>query len=271
MLDGFVTEELDTLNIPQTVVDAFTNMNLIDSFTRSLEISAFDAGTGIGPYTEELSKWEAALVCLVDEEGNLENLSDLEEYLADCCNGSSAAREAFELVERIHRGIHKLDITGRLFKVYRIILEKNGYPGYKSFSKLGRKLNEVQTKVAVREIAKKLNACLDGKLDIDALCDFLTGSVGRSANSEEGIVSSDSAIAKVGTRLTSGRQFCNILVAACNATDRPKEAFDYLRSKTVQPKIIAAITKTIEAGNLNSEKDEFSYLKYIATKLNLEK
>lgn len=124
-------------------------------------------------------------------------------------------------------------------------------------------LNEVRVKHVMETIGKSLERCIKDFTNIDALRDLLIFTIGKSSNSEEGIISDETSIAPLDQRIITPKQICDILIKSCNyVQDSPKKARQFLKDNC-KP-IASILIKAIEAGNFQTENELFDMKSYLA-------
>lgn len=127
------------------------------------------------------------------------------------------------------------------------------------------KLYEIKVKQTMQKISKFILLLLKGNLTINEFNERVLNSVGRSANSLEGIISDDTGIAPIGTRINSTESIYNMLICSCNYlqdnSETPKKAKALLLSH--KKLILEKIEEFVKSGNKNTEINEFSYEKHI--------
>ena len=98
-------------------------------------------------------------------------------------------------------------------------------------------------------------------VNLDDFCGYLLN-VGKTANSEQGIIIDDSAIGEVGQRLTTGEDISRFVITCCSYTTNPKAAVQFCKRYANQ--IGASILKGVRAGNANAALGQFDYASYLA-------
>lgn len=124
-----------------------------------------------------------------------------------------------------------------------------------------RKLREAQAKSVCSQIGKRLDIAMKNPANLNDFCQFLVN-VGRTANSEQGIIVDDSAIGTVGQHLETGEQVARFILTSCSYTTNPGAAAAFCRKYAKQ--IGSNILKGIQAGNANAALGQFDYASYIA-------
>lgn len=124
-----------------------------------------------------------------------------------------------------------------------------------------RKLREASAKSICSQVGQRLERVMKNPVNLDDFCGYLLN-VGRTANSEQGIIIDDSAIGKVGQRLTTGEDISRFVITCCSYTTNPKAAVQFCKKYANQ--IGASILKGVKAGNANAALGQFDYASYLA-------
>lgn len=125
-----------------------------------------------------------------------------------------------------------------------------------------RKLREASAKMTCFQLSKRLEAAIkDPTVNLENLENFIFN-VGRTANSEQGIVIDDEGIGPIGQRLSTSEQVAKFLIAACNHTSNPKAAMAFC--KKYANRIGAKIAGGIRVGNANTVLDKFDLISYFS-------
>lgn len=124
-----------------------------------------------------------------------------------------------------------------------------------------RKLREASAKSICSQVGQRLERVMKNPVNLDDFCGYLLN-VGRTANSEQGIIIDDSAIGKVGQRLTTGEDISRFVITCCSYTTNPKAAVQFCKKYANQ--IGASILKGVRAGNANAALGQFDYASYLA-------
>ena len=124
-----------------------------------------------------------------------------------------------------------------------------------------RKLREASAKSICSQVGQRLDRVMKNPVNLDDFCGYLLN-VGKTANSEQGIIIDDSAIGKVGQRLTTGEDISRFVITCCSYTTNPKAAVQFCKKYANQ--IGASILKGVRAGNANAALGQFDYASYLA-------
>ena len=124
-----------------------------------------------------------------------------------------------------------------------------------------RKLREASAKSICSQVGQRLDRVMKNPVNLDDFCGYLLN-VGKTANSEQGIIIDDSAIGKVGQRLTTGEDISRFIITCCSYTTNPKAAVQFCKKYANQ--IGASILKGVRAGNANAALGQFDYASYLA-------
>ena len=124
-----------------------------------------------------------------------------------------------------------------------------------------RKLREASAKSICSQVGQRLDRVMKNPVNLDDFCGYLLN-VGKTANSEQGIIIDDSAIGKVGQRLTTGEDISRFVITCCSYTTNPKTAVQFCKKYANQ--IGASILKGVRAGNANAALGQFDYASYLA-------
>lgn len=124
-----------------------------------------------------------------------------------------------------------------------------------------RKLREASAKSICSQVGQRLDRVMKSPVNLDDFCGYLLN-VGKTANSEQGIIIDDSAIGKVGQRLTTGEDISRFIITCCSYTTNPKAAVQFCKKYANQ--IGASILKGVRAGNANAALGQFDYASYLA-------
>lgn len=124
-----------------------------------------------------------------------------------------------------------------------------------------RKLREASAKSICSQVGQRLDRVMKNPVNLDDFCGYLLN-VGKTANSEQGIIIDDSAIGEVGQRLTTGEDISRFVITCCSYTTNPKAAVQFCKKYASQ--IGASILKGVRAGNANAALGQFDYASYLA-------
>lgn len=124
-----------------------------------------------------------------------------------------------------------------------------------------RKLREASAKSICSQVGQRLDRVMKNPVNLDDFCGYLLN-VGKTANSEQGIIIDDSAIGEVGQRLTTGEDISRFVITCCSYTTNPKAAVQFCKKYATQ--IGASILKGVRAGNANAALGQFDYASYLA-------
>ena len=124
-----------------------------------------------------------------------------------------------------------------------------------------RKLREASAKSICSQVGQRLDRVMKNPVNLDDFCGYLLN-VGKTANSEQGIIIDDSAIGKVGQRLTTAEDISRFVITCCSYTTNPKAAVQFCKKYANQ--IGASILKGVRAGNANAALGQFDYASYLA-------
>ena len=91
-----------------------------------------------------------------------------------------------------------------------------------------RKLREASAKSICSQVGQRLDRVMKNPVNLDDFCGYLLN-VGKTANSEQGIIIDDSAIGKVGQRLTTGEDISRFIITCCSYTTNPKAAVQFCK------------------------------------------
>ena len=123
-------------------------------------------------------------------------------------------------------------------------------------------LKEASAKATCSQIGKRLDVAMKNPAaNLGDFCRFIVN-VGRTANSEQGIVIDDSAIGKVGQRLQTGEEVARFILTSCSYTSNPGAAANFCKKYAKQ--IGTNILKGVQAGNTNTALGQFDYASYLA-------
>lgn len=235
------------------MLENLDSYDLLESFKASLEYS-LDENSRTGPFVEEITLWEESFVFGLTNTFFRGNLNELLDTLYEYCQENIKSLPVFDRICTLHYNFEQLSNFEEFQRIYYDFLDATGE---RRTIKENRILfKEIATSKVVDGFAKKLRATLNAPEDFDIIINYLKNIV-RSADSEEGLISDDSAIQKKGERLETDEQLYNLLRSACNSKDvpNPKKAFKLIWNN--RKRIDAVIENAIKVGNIRAAGKQF--------------